>query len=319
MIDPKSESDHDAVDGQPDKQGAIRLTWRDKLVEFGLDTCVMLTCMFIAVAVFICIFLAAFDLVEEAAPGLTDRRSIAVIILLVVSAAAGNACAYLCYPYLTRFIFRGYELRDDRLDRSVRKLMANTGMDITAETLYAIKGRTANAMVSGLFRKARYIFFTDKLLESMDEEEVLAVFAHELAHIRHRHLPKTLVATILWICVYQIVLYLIDFNSYYDALDESVKFWASGLMGGVSVLLIMLLVLLPLSRRNEYEADATAAKWVGTACYQRALFRLHQLNDRLKPPSRFAKVLLTHPTLQNRLDRVSQLNSKQSSSNLPRR
>ncbi len=308
MNNPKCE--RDAVDSLPDKQGAIRLTWRDKLVEFGLDACMMLTCMFIAVTVFVCIFLSAFDLVEEAAPGLTDRRSFAIIILVVFSAAAGNACAYLCFPYLTRFIFRGYELQDDRLVRSVRILMANTGMDITAESLYAIKGRTANAMVSGLFRKARYIFFTDKLLERMDEEEILAVFAHELAHIRHRHLPKMLLASILWICVYQIVLYLIDFNSYYDALDESMKFWASGLMGGVNVWLIMLLVLLPLSRRNEYEADATAAEWVGTERYQRALFRLHQLNDRLKPPSRFAKVLLTHPTLQNRLDRVAQLNSK---------
>ena len=308
MNNPKCE--RDAVDSLPDKQGVIRLTWRDKLVEFGLDACMMLTCMFIAVAVFVCIFLSAFDLVEEAAPGLTDRRSFAIIILVVFSAAAGNACAYLCFPYLTRFIFRGYELQDDRLVRSVRILMANTGMDITAETLYAIKGRTANAMVSGLFRKARYIFFTDKLLERMDEEEILAVFAHELAHIRHRHLPKMLLASILWICVYQIVLYLIDFNSYYDALDESMKFWASGLMGGVNVWLIMLLVLLPLSRRNEYEADATAAEWVGTERYQRALFRLHQLNDRLKPPSRFAKVLLTHPTLQDRLNRVAQLNSK---------
>lgn len=310
MKSPKCERDIDAVDGLPDRPGAIRLTWRDKLVEFGLDACVMLTCMFIAGAVFVCIFLSAFDLVEEAAPGLTDRRSFAIIILVVVSAAVGNACAYLCFPYMTRFIFRGYELQDDRLDLSVRKLMANTGMDITAETLYAIKGRTANAMVSGLFKKARYIFFTDKLMERMDEEEILAVFAHELAHIRHRHLPKMLLATILWICVYQFVLYLIDFNSYYDALDESLKTWASGLMGVVNVWLIMLLVLLPLSRRNEYEADATAAKWVGTECYQRALFRLHQLNDRLKPPSRFARFLLTHPTLQNRLDRVSQLNSK---------
>jgi STE24 endopeptidase len=72
----------------------------------------------------------------------------------------------------------------------------------------------------------------------------------------------------------------------------------------------MFLVLYPLSRRNEYEADATAAKWVGTERYKRALYRLHQVNDSLKPPPRFAKVFLTHPTMQNRIDRVAQLNSK---------
>lgn len=304
------ERDLYAVDGPSGREGTIRLTWRDKLVEFGLDLGVMAACTLIAAAVFVCILLATLDVVEESVPDLVDRRSIAVMILIVVSAAVGNACAYLCFPYLTRFIFRGYELRDDRLDRSVRKLIAATGMDITAETLYAMKGRTANAMVSGLFRRARYIFFTDKLLASMDEEEILAIFAHEMAHIRHRHMPKMLLATILWICVIQVFLYLIDFNAHYSVLDESVKTWASGLIGGVNVWLLMFLVIFPLSRRNEYEADATAARWVGAELYSRALYRLHQLNDRLKPPRKLFTKLLTHPTLQNRLDRVSQLDSK---------
>lgn len=288
----------------------IRLTWRDKLVEFGLTMSVIMAGMIIALFVFLSILLTADEMIEKAVPGLLSHGSITVVILVLLSAIVGNACAYLCIPYLTRFIFRGYELRDDRLDRSVGKLISAIDMDIAAETLYTIKSRTANAMVTGLFRRNRYIFFTDKLLEKMNEEEILAVFAHELAHVRHRHLPKMLLATFTWICGLQAFLYLIDFNAYFSAIDESFKMWAYGLFNVVNVWLLMFLVLYPLSRRNEYEADATAAKWVGTACYQRALFRLHQLNDRLKPPSRFAKVLLTHPTLQNRLDRVSQLNSK---------
>ena len=256
------------------------------------------------------ILIATINVAEESAPGLFESGSIAVVALVIVSAAVGNACAYLCFPYLTRLIFRGYELHDDRLDRSVGKLLAVTGMDITAETLYAIKGRMANAMVSGLFRKSRYVFFTDKLLEKMKEEEILAVFAHEVAHIRHRHLFKMLLAGILWICLIQIILYVIGFNAYYSALDESLKVWASGLIGGVNVWLVMVCVMLPLSRLNEYEADSTAAGWVGVECYSRALYRLHQLNDRMKAPRKFARIFLTHPTLQNRLDRVAQLNSK---------
>ena len=310
MNDPESARDLDAVECLSDKEETIRLSWRDKIVEFGLDMGVMAACMFVAALVFLCVFLTTIDVVEDSAPGLLDKGSIALVVLIIVSAAVGNACAYLCFPYLTRFIFRGYELQDDRLDRSVRKLMAYTGMDISAETLYAMKGRTANAMISGLFRKARYIFFTDKLLEKLNEEEILAIFAHEMAHIRHKHMPKMLLAAILWICVVQVFLYLIDFSSYYSALDESVKMWASGLIGGVNVWLILFCVMLPLSRRNEYEADATAAGWVGAECYSRALYRLHQVNDRLRSPRRFAAKFLTHPTLQNRLDRVSQLDSK---------
>ena len=310
MIDPNNERSLDAVESLPDEEGTIRLTWRDKLVEFGLDMGLSMACMFLAALVFAGILIATIDVVETSVPGLFESGSIAVVVLIIVSAAVGNACAYLCFPYLTRLIFRGCELKDDRLDRSVGKLLAVTGMNITAETLYTMKGRTANAMVSGLFRKARYIFFTDKLLEKMKEEEILAVFAHEVAHIRHRHLFKMLLSGILWICVIQIVWYLMDFSAYYDALDESHKMWASGLIGGVNVWLVMVCVMLPLSRRNEYEADTTAAGWVGVECYSRALYRLHQLNDRMKAPRKLARIFLTHPTLQDRLDRVAQLNSK---------
>ena len=283
----------------------IRLTWRDKLVELGLNMSVILTGILIALCVFFSILLTSDDVIEKVVPGLSDYGSLTVVILVILSATVGNACAWLCTPYLVRFIYRGYELRDDRLERSVRKLISAIDMDIAAETLYSIKSRTANAMVTGLFRKNRYIFFTDKLLAKANEEEILAIFAHELAHVRHKHLPKTLLATIMWVCGMQVLLYLMDFSAYFEALDESYKMWTYGLLNGVNVWLLMFLVLYPLSRRNEYEADATAANWVGTELYKRALYRLHQVNDNLKPPPRFAKVLMTHPTMQNRLDRVS--------------
>ena len=65
----------------------------------------------------------------------------------------------------------------------------------------------------------------------------------------------------------------------------------------------------PLSRRNEYQADATAALWVGIGLYKQALYRLHQINDQLKPPRKFLAKLGTHPTMQERLERVGVWNS----------
>ena len=103
---------------------------------------------------------------------------------------------------------------------------------------------------------------------------------------------------------------MIDFNAYFNALDESFKIWVYSIINVVNVWILMFFVLYPLSRRNEYEADATAAGWVGAECYSRALYRLHKLNDRMKAPRKFARVFLTHPSLQDRLDRVAQLNSK---------
>jgi Zn-dependent protease with chaperone function len=46
----------------------------------------------------------------------------------------------------------------------------------------------ANAMVIGLVPWLRYVVFTDRLLEEFREEEVEAVFGHEVGHVRHQHM-----------------------------------------------------------------------------------------------------------------------------------
>jgi STE24 endopeptidase len=49
----------------------------------------------------------------------------------------------------------------------------------------------------GLIPQVRYILLSDLLLESMTDEEVEAVFAHELGHIVHRHLAWYVVMVIV--------------------------------------------------------------------------------------------------------------------------
>ena len=282
----------------------IRLTWREKLVEFGLIMGLITSGMVVAAVVLVCVLFLLHDTVEKITPVLLGERPVTIVILIIISAVIGNACAYFSYPYLIRVIYRGYELNDVRIDRTLKRLQLVSGMDFRAEKIYAIRGRTANAAISGLLRKTQFIFFTDKLLERINEEEIMAVFAHELAHARHKHLPRMFLAVILWLCIVQAALYAINVNAYIETLDESMRMWAAGGLSAASIYLLLLLVLFPLSRRHEYQADATAARWVGIHRYKQALHRLYQLNDSLKPQRKIVKKLLTHPTLQDRLDRV---------------
>lgn len=49
-------------------------------------------------------------------------------------------------------------------------------------------GRIANACIAGLWHKTRFIFLTDRLLWCLTPQETEAVFAHEIGHVKHRHM-----------------------------------------------------------------------------------------------------------------------------------
>ncbi|MBX3400337.1 MAG: M48 family metalloprotease [Gemmataceae bacterium] len=51
------------------------------------------------------------------------------------------------------------------------------------------RGQMVNAMVVGLVPKARYVVFTDRLMETLSSDEVDAVFGHEVGHAKHYHIP----------------------------------------------------------------------------------------------------------------------------------
>ena len=50
------------------------------------------------------------------------------------------------------------------------------------------RGNLATAMVTGLIPQLRQIVFTDLLLATLTEDEIEAVFGHEVGHVRHGHL-----------------------------------------------------------------------------------------------------------------------------------
>ena len=54
-----------------------------------------------------------------------------------------------------------------------------------------------NAAVMGLFPQVRYILLSDLLLETMTDEQVEAVFAHEVGHIVHRHMAWYVVLIVI--------------------------------------------------------------------------------------------------------------------------
>jgi STE24 endopeptidase len=95
---------------------------------------------------------------------------------------------FLCMPWLMRLVLGLRSLPPgplrDRLLAASRRLRFRCS-DVL---LWNTHNGMANAMVIGVVPWIRYVVFTDRLLEDFTEDEVEAVFGHEVGHVRHQHM-----------------------------------------------------------------------------------------------------------------------------------
>lgn len=105
------------------------------------------------------------------------------------------------------------------------------------------------------------VMVTDHLVERLGRREVDAVLAHELGHLRHRHLRvrvQLLVPVILGVTVLSVIL-SVPLAVLTGGLEvDGVVAWGSGLVIGICVLAVLAFFYL-LSRRAERVADAASA------------------------------------------------------------
>lgn len=98
-----------------------------------------------------------------------------------------TAIALVLAPWALRVLLRTSRLPAgpirDRLEAAARRLRLRYS-DIL---LWHTHGGVANAMVAGPLPWVRYIFLSDRLLDSLPPDEVEAVFGHEVGHVRHGH------------------------------------------------------------------------------------------------------------------------------------
>ncbi|MHC5022522.1 MAG: M48 family metallopeptidase [Planctomycetota bacterium] len=82
-------------------------------------------------------------------------------------------------------------LRDDLLEICRRHRVR-----VRELLLWKTSGTMINAAVMGVVGRLRFVLLTDALLEVMPREQVLAVMAHEIGHVRRHHMPW-LIASLL--------------------------------------------------------------------------------------------------------------------------
>ncbi len=105
---------------------------------------------------------------------------------------SAGALLFLIFPLTLRAAWATTRLPDGALRNRLESLAAAAGARFADIRVLSTNGGAANAAVAGPLRALRYVFLTDSLLTRLTDDEIEAVFAHELGHVRHRHLALRL-------------------------------------------------------------------------------------------------------------------------------
>ncbi|MFA9477793.1 M48 family metallopeptidase [Phycisphaerales bacterium AB-hyl4] len=100
----------------------------------------------------------------------------------------GAGCIFLLAPLIIRHVWDTVPLPAGELRDRLQAMCRQHRVGVRELLLWRTFGGMINAAVMGVFAPVRYILLTDALLEMVRREQVEAVMAHELAHVRRHHM-----------------------------------------------------------------------------------------------------------------------------------
>jgi len=104
--------------------------------------------------------------------------------LYTVSALA----VFVLSPVLVTRVLQTRSLPPGELRDRLSRLAGRANVKFRDVLLWDTGNAACNALVAGIVHRFRYVMLSDLLIESLPDEAIEAVFAHELGHIVHRHI-----------------------------------------------------------------------------------------------------------------------------------
>lgn len=200
-------------------------------------------------------------------------------------------------------------LPEGELKSAIEKFSAKVGFKL--DNIYVIDGSKrstkVNAYFTGFGAKKRIVLY-DTLINDMTTNELVAVLAHEIGHYKKHHVIWSLMLGIL-----QTGAMLFIFSLFVGSPELSaalgvekpsfhIGLIAFGLLFS-PISMITGLAMNIFSRKNEYQADAFAAKYFDGKELASALKKLSVKNlSNLRPHPAYVFFHYSHPTLLQRLE-----------------
>jgi len=214
-----------------------------------------------------------------------------------------------------------------RVYNLVENLCLASGMEMP--NVNVIEEGSLNAFASGINKKTYTVTLTRGIINTLDDQELEGVIAHELMHIRNRDV-RLLIVSIIFVGIFTMIAQMATRMAFYSNMGRS-----RDSKNGASVLIMMLiiaalgvlgyifslLIRLSISRKREYMADAGAAQMTknprALASALRKISRnpviagvkredIAQLYIEHKAQGAFSGLFATHPPIEKRISVLEQ-------------
>lgn len=189
------------------------------------------------------------------------------------------------YPTVIAPLFNKFKpLEGEELKTGIENLVTRAGFHAKEVFVMDASKRSShgNAYFTGFGKNKRVVFF-DTLLKDLANNEILAILAHELGHMKLKHIPKSLVTSLI-----------LSFLGFWlmGALSNQNWFFSGHFIRVISpgALFLIFLQAIPvytfwfgpissyISRKREFEADAYAAGETKPEYLISGLLKLYQQN-----------------------------------------
>jgi heat shock protein HtpX len=200
--------------------------------------------------------------------------------------------------------------------------MAN-GMDMPRVNV--IEDGSLNAFASGINKKSYTVTLTRGIINTLDDNELEGVIAHELTHIRNRDV-RLLIVSIIFVGIFTMIAQMATRMAFYGSMGRG----RGGKNNGMGTLIMMMiiaalgmmgyvfsiLIRMAISRKREYMADAGAAQMTKNPLALASALRKISCNPEIKGVKRediaqlyiehkakgaFSGLFATHPSIESRI------------------
>ncbi|HOK24970.1 MAG TPA: M48 family metallopeptidase [Bacteroidales bacterium] len=202
-------------------------------------------------------------------------------------------------------------LQEGSLRTKIEEFASKT--DFHLSNIYIIDGSKrstkANAYFSGFGSKKRIVLY-DTLLKELEEDEIVAVLAHETGHYKRKHIIHNMLVSILLTGLTLFLFSLVvDSPALSKALGaEYASFHLGLLVFGIlysPLSLVIGLIANYISRKNELQADAFVKKYNYAVPLSEALKKLSVKNlSNMNPHPVYVFFHYSHPPLLERLKKL---------------